>query len=808
MKVSLNWLKEYVDFDLTPEALAEELDMTGTGVESIQYFGRDMQNIVVGQIKKIGKHPNADKLTVCQVDIGKRELLNIVCGAPNAKEGAVVPLALVGAKLPNGFEIQQAKIRGAVSEGMMCSEAELELGEDTSGLMMLEEGAPIGEEISKFLGLEDVVLELEITPNRPDCLGMIGIAREIAAITGNPLRIPQIDMVENGEEAEACAQVEILDADLCPRYTAKIIKDIRIISSPKWMQQRLERAGVRPINNVVDITNYVMLETSQPLHAFDYDRLVQNRIIVRKAKKGETMVSLDDVTRQLDASMLVIADAKKPIALAGVMGGLYSEVSAITKNILLESAHFNPRNIMRTARRLGMQSEAAARFEKHIDPSGTVYAANRAAKFMAEFGGGRVLKGQVDVYPKPIKASRIDLSTRKVNKFLGTRLSKAKMVGILQSLQFEVSEANKGKGSRLKDADIRVTIPTFRPDLEREVDLIEEIVRLYGYNKVKSTLPESRGNRGGLSARQKLERRTRDFLISAGLREVIGYGFISPGDFDKMGLSPDCPLRQVVNLLNPLSSEQSVMRSTLIPGLLTMAKYNVNREQSNVQIFEMGRVFKLSKKQLPYEIFTLGGALTGSWHSNQWYEEAAEVDFFDMKGVMGTLFDHLKIDEWHLISAVHPSFHPGRCAEIIIENQAIGIMGEIHPEVQQAFDIPERIQHFEINLDKLYSYAKSMKKFEEIPRFPGVLLDIAVVVDKETRVSELEKTIREKGGGLLKSIDLFDVYQGDQLEEGKKSIAFSLRFRANDRTLGLNEIKKIHGRIVDKLSALGAELRS
>ena len=808
MKVSLNWLKEYVDFDLTPEALAEELDMSGTGVESIRYFGRDVQNIVVGQIKQIDKHPNADKLTVCQVDIGKRELLNIVCGAPNAKEGAVVPLALVGARLPNGFEIKQAKIRGAVSEGMMCSEAELELGEDASGLMMLEEGAPIGEEISKFLGLEDVVLELEITPNRPDCLGMIGIAREVAAITGNPLRIPQIDLVENGEKAEDYAQVEIIDTDLCPRYTAKIIKDIRIMSSPRWMQQRLERAGVRPINNVVDITNYIMLETSQPLHAFDYDRLAENRIVVRRAKKGETMVSLDDVTRQLDSSMLVIADAKEPVALAGVMGGLYSEVSATTKSILLESAHFNPRSIMRTARRLGLQSEAAARFEKHIDPSGTLYAANRAAQFMAEIGGGHVLKGQVDVYPNPIKASSTDISTGKVNQFLGTRLSKARMVGILQSLQFEVSERKKEKGSRLKAADLRVTIPTFRPDLEREIDLIEEIVRLYGYNKVKSTLPESRGNRGGLTSRQKMERRTREFLISAGLREVIGYGFINPGDFDKMGLSPDCPLRQVVNLLNPLSSEQSVMRSTLIPGLLTMAKYNVNREQSNVQVFEMGRVFKISKKQLPYEIFTLGGVLTGSWHSHQWYEESEEVDFFDMKGVIGTLFDYLNIDDWHLISAEHPSFHPGRCAELLIENQTIGIMGEIHPEVQRAFDLPERIKCFEINLDKLYSYAQSMKKFEEIPRFPGVLLDIALVVDEETRVSELEKTIREKGGRLLKSIDLFDVYQGDQLEKGKKSIAFSLCFRADDRTLDLNEIKKIHGRIVDKLGTLGAELRS
>ncbi len=807
MKVSLSWLKEYVDVDLTPEALAEQLDMTGTAVEGIHYYGQELEKIVVGRIKRIKAHPGADKLTVCEVDVGQERLFDIVCGAPNVEEEAVVPVALVGASLPGGFAIKKAKIRGAISEGMMCSEAELGLGEDTSGLMILAETAPIGEKISKFLELEDAVLELEITPNRPDCLGMIGVAREIAAAIGGDFRVPVIDYQEANESAQDWTQVEILDADLCPRYTAKVIKEVEIKHSPSWMQQRLEKAGVRPINNIVDITNYVMLETSQPLHAFDYDKLGENRIVVRKAGKGEVMVSLDGVTRQLNETMLVIADANEPVALAGIMGGFYSEVSSRTTSVLLESAHFNPSNIMRTSRNLGMQSEAAARFEKGVDPNGTVYAANRAAQLMTELGVGRPLKGQVDAYPKRINPAKVAFSTARANRILGTKLSKSKITGIFNDLELQVVKTGQKRG-RAAIANLEVSIPTFRPDLEREIDLIEEIVRLHGYNKVKSTLPESSGKRGGLTARQKQERQTRDFLVSAGLTEVISYGFISPGELDKLGLPEDSLLRQVVELLNPLSGEQSIMRTTLIPGILSIVRHNVNREQENVQIFEMGGVFESTQDEMPEETLSLAGALTGKWSSDQWYVKAEETDLFDVKGILDALFRYLNVSDWHLMHALHPAFHSGRCAEIIVEQQVVGIFGEIHPKTQRAYDLAQRVQVFEMNLDALFDYVKSAKPFREIPRFPGISLDIALEVDEHIRVNELEKVIIEKGGGLLKSVHLFDLYQGEQLEKGKKSVAYSLYFRADDRTLDLEEIKRIHSRIVKKLKELGAELRS
>jgi len=810
MRVSLNWLREYVDFDLSPEELAEQFDMTGTGVEAIEHFGRDLQKIVVGLVRKVEKHPNADKLTVCRVDIGKKELLDIVCGAPNVREGIKVPVALVGAKLPGGFNIQKTKIRGIASEGMMCSEAELELGEDTSGLMILDEGAPVGVEIGKALGLQDAVLELEITPNRPDCLGMIGIAREVAAIVGAPLRIPQLELKEDEERADDATGVEIIDADLCPHYAAKIIKDIKILPSPAWMQRRLEKAGLRPINNIVDITNYVMLETSQPLHAFDYDRLAENRIVVRRPKRGEIIETLDEVTRQLDETMLVIADAGEPVALAGVMGGLRSEVSSKTTNILLESAHFNAASIMRTSRKLGLQSEAAARFEKCIDPNGVIFAANRAAQLMAELGGGRLLKGEVDAYPNPIRPRKIRLRTKRVNQILGTRLSGAKITGILESLELKISKDGKSTRDEAQPAapDLQATIPTFRPDLEREIDLIEEIVRLYGYNKVKSTLPERSGKKGGLSSRQKLERSTKNFLIACGLSQVLGYGFINPEDFDKLRLPADSPLRQVITLLNPLTAEQSVMRSTLLPGLLNILKHNVNRDQTNVQIFEMGRVFEPSADKLPHESLMLSGALTGHWHRDSWYEKAEEVDFFDVKGIQDAFFEHLNVSEWYLVRALHPSLHPGKCAEIFIENEAIGIMGEIHPETQRNFELSESVGVFELNLDRLLSYVQPLRHFEEIPRFPGVAMDVAVVVAEEVAASEIEKIIKEEGGKLLRRVDLFDVYRGGQVSGGKKSLAFSLSFRSDDRTLDLDEVKKIHGRIISKLAQIGAELRT
>jgi len=801
MKVSLNWLKEYVDFNISVEELVEKLNLSGTAVESVRYLGKGLENIVVGQIKKIESHPNADKLVVCDVDVGTEEL-TIVCGAKNMKEGDKVPVALVGVVLPSGMEIKKTKLRGVESYGMMCSAIELNLGEDASGLMILESNLKIGEEFSKALDLEDVVLELEITPNRPDCLGVIGIAREIAAITGEELKKPLIEIKETAESAKDFAGVEIMDADLCPRYVARIVKNVKIGPSPKWLQQRLKTVGLRPINNVVDITNYVMWETSQPLHAFDYEKLKDGKIIVRRAKEGETIVTLDDVERQLSESVLVITDLSGPVALAGVMGGTTTEVSDDTTTILLESAHFKPSNIMRTSRGLSLISESSLRFERGIDPNGVVFAADRAAQLMAELAGGKVLKGVIDVYPKIINPRTLKLRVNRVNRILGTDLSVGEMDKILESLGLDISKS--------ENATLSVLVPTFRPDLEREIDLIEEIARVYGYNRIQSTLPESSGKQGGLSFSQRVEKRIKSSLIASGFWETINYSFIAPNLFEKIRLNNKHPLASCIVLKNPLSEDQSVLRTTLIPGLLDVVKRNVNRDIYNVSIFEMGRVFRpVSGEELPDEPLMVAGAATGSWREDQWYGKEQSIDFFDIKGALENLLNDLGVEEWFLQRALHPTFHPGKCAEVFVNNEVAGILGEIHPEVNSAYGFPNKVVVFELFVDTLVSHARLLTRFEGIPRYPGTSLDISLIVDDNVSNEQIIKVIRTVGSKLLKEVRLFDLYKGEKIPKGKKSLAYSLIYRASDRTLTDEEVMKVQGRVIAALEKnLGAEIRA
>jgi len=802
MLVPISWLKEYIDFELSPDELAEQLNLTGTAVESIKTLGEGLENVRVGQLLEVKPHPDADKLSVTTVYIGRPETLQVVCGAKNIKPGDKVPVALIGAHLPNGVEIRAAKLRGVTSQGMLCSQAELKLGNDTGGIYILPEDVEVGELFAKAMGLDDTILELEITPNRPDCLSMVGVAREVGMITGGKLRKPAVSVSESPEKAEDVASVEILDPDLCPRYVARIIKGVKIGPSPGWMQQRLQKAGMRPINNIVDITNYVMLELAQPLHAFDFDTLKGRKIIVRRAKNGEHITTLDGVIRELDESMLVIADAERAVALAGVMGGADTEVSDETVDVLLESAYFEPKSIMRTSRNLGLLSESSARFEKGIDPNGSAFAADRAAQLMAEIAGGSVMQGAIDVYPNIIEPKKLPLRMERVNAILGTRLSVEEIISILSRIELSASPV---EGT----TDMWVIAPTFRPDLEREIDLIEEVARIYGYNNIESTLPESSGKQGGLSLRQKIAESIKNRLVASGLSEIITYSFIDPRDVDKLQVPEGDPFRWFVKLMNPLSEELSVLRTTLLVNLLRVLKYNVNREQYDVQVFEVGHVFWHEKgKELPEEETMLGIALTGAWQADQWYEKARGVDFFDLKGAIEAVMDELGVTDWSVRQFAHPALHPGRSAELLIGDDSIGFFGELHPDAQAAIDMP-RAFVAELNFNKLIDKAKIVKTFAEIAKYPAISLDIAVLVDADVMHDRLLEIIEAEGRPILEQVRLFDLYTGKGIPEGKKSMAYSMVFRAPDRTLTDEEALDARERIVDRLNKeLGAEIRA
>ncbi len=803
MLVLYSWLKEYIDCKLPPDELADRLTMSGTRVERVEKRSLGFNKVVVGQIKSIVDHPNAENLVVCEVNVGE-EVLKIVCGAKNMKTGDKVAVALEGAKLPTGVTIKAAKIRDIVSYGMLCSEAELGLGEDSSGLLILKPEAQIGIELQTALDISDAVFEFEITPNRPDCLSVIGIAREVAAITAGKLRIPRPEIKESKRRIYEITSVKILDSELCPRYMARVIDGVKIGPSPSWMQKRLIASGFRPINNIVDITNYITLESGQPLHAFDLDKLKEKRIVVRRADAGEEIMTLDGMERQLGPEMLVIADADNPVALAGIMGGADSEVTEDTKTILLESAHFNPVSISRTSRQLGLSSEASLRFEKRIDPNGVIFAANRACELMQELAGGEVLQGLIDEYP--VKTNPVTLSVRpeKANQVLGTNLSAHEMVEILERL---------GLSTKFQGSDhnmISVNIPTFRLDLEREIDLIEEIARIYGFQLIPSTLPASRARAGGLSRQQKIRRMIRDTLVGAKLREAITYSFINPKDLDRLKFPTEGIWRKVVRIKNPLSEEQSIMRTTMLHGLLTALTHNLSRDIYDVQLFEIGRVF-ISQKvdELPLEPVRIGAVLTGAWRSHVWYETPESINFFDMKGIIEALLEVLGIDEWELRSNDFPAFHPYRAAEVLIAGEKAGLMGELHPEVLNSYDLKARVYAFELDEDVLIRNSKRLPAYEEIPRFPGIPLDIALVVDEKIPAAKVEEIIQSEGGELLREVRIFDVYRGKQVPLGKKSLAYSLLYQAEDRTLTDLEVKKVQNRIVSRLQKeLDAEIRS
>lgn len=807
MLVPLNWLREYVEIDVAPARLAELFDLTGTEVERIQATGEELDGVVVGRILKLYPHPNADKLVLADVTTGTGELdtaeLHIVCGAKNMAEGDKVAVVVPGATLPDGTVIKEANIRGEVSQGMMCSVRELGIGDEHEGILILPADAPVGGSVSEHLGFKDVVLDLAVTPNRPDELGMIGVAREVSAILGKSLVKPTVSVEEGDKAVHTEAEIRILDPDLCHRYVGRMIEGVKVGPSPLWMARRLEAAGIRPINNVVDVTNYVMLETGQPLHAFDYSRLADATIIVRRARQGEILTTLDGVARDLTPDTLLITDPSGPIAMAGVMGGENSEVSGETTTVLLESANFDPVSIARTSRKLGMNSEASMRFERGVDVGGAASAADRAIQLIKEVAGGDILAGSIDVYPEAAPPLEVLMRPARVNKVLGTQIEASEMADILRRLGFEVGQEREPSG----ELKFQVTVPTFRPDVSREADLIEEVGRIFGFNLVISSLPEESDKRGRLSVAQKKSREMREILAGAGLFETMTYSMVDPKDLDRLSLPADSPLRKAVGLSNPISEEQSIMRTTLLPGIIRAIQHNANRDEPNVQLFEWGRVFfDEVGRELPREETVLGIGLAGTWRESSWYEAAAPpVDLFDLKGILEMLFERLDVSWWTRSSSL-PFYHPGKQAEVGGGDRSFGSFGELHPEVLAAFDIAGPIVAGQFEVDRIIASAQQ-RRVAEIPRFPGIRLDLAVVVDESVTAAAVEEVIRKAAGELLTDVRLFDLYRGGQVPEGKKSMAYGLFYQA-DRTLTDSEVAGVQERVVGELKkTLGATIR-
>lgn len=805
MRVSYKWLKEYVDIPVSPEELAEKMTMAGVAVENIEYLGRDIDKIVTGKIESVIQHPDADKLLICQINTGS-EMHQVVTGAPNVKPGKVAFLALVGATLP-GLKISKVKLRGVESNGMLCSAQELGLDpanfpeDQRNGILLFDDDTPLGIDVKEFLGLDDAILELDLTPNRADCMSMIGVAREVAAVLGTAFRMPQMAEEKQNEALMGKLGIKIDNPELCGRYVGRIIRNVKIAPSPHWMQQRLLAAGVRPISNIVDVTNYVMLEFGQPLHAFDYDKITDKQIIIRSAKPGEKMRTLDGVDRQLTEDMLVISDPAGPTAIAGVMGGLESEITDQTTSVLLESASFNPASILRTSRKLGLRSEASMRFEKGIDINNCLMVAHRACQLLAEMGAGEPVEGWVDNYSAPKENPVIRLRPARIALLLGIEIPNKQIKDIIERLDFKIQEDGD---------DFIVEVPTRRGDVTTEIDLVEEVARLYGYNNIPTTLPEGATTEGKKTLRQSLVDKTVDALTGSGLTEIITLSFMNPRVFDLLNLPENDSRRKAVMIQNPLSEEQRILRTTMLPGVLDILSRNVARKNADLAFFEIGNTFTPTQDdKLPKETLSLVAAVMGktpSW----WQSPAKQMDFYYLKGILENLFAQLNINDYSFVpEAGDSALHPGRTASIHVKGEEIGIIGEIHPNVAENYRLNERTYIMHVDLDAIINFAGGLKKFNQLPKYPGIERDIAVVVPSNIFASDLNEAIRQAGGSLLERISLFDVFQGEQIKSGYKSMAFALKFQAADRTLTDEEVNEVYQKIQKSLQErFNAELRA
>ncbi|CAM3752707.1 phenylalanine--tRNA ligase subunit beta [Mesobacillus zeae] len=803
MLVSYKWLQEYVDLTgVSAEELGERITKSGIEVEGVDKLNEGVSGLVVGHVIECEKHPNAEKLNKTLVDIGEEEPVQIVCGAANVAKGQKVAVATVGAVLPGNFKIKKAKLRGESSHGMICSlqelgiEGKLIAKEFAEGIYVFPEDTEVGQDAMALLGRDDQVLELGLTPNRADCMSMIGVAYETAAILGKDVKLPEPKAAEISEQASDYIKINIEAKEDNPLYVAKVVKNVKVGPSPLWLQGRLMAAGIRPHNNVVDITNYILLEYGQPLHAFDYDRLGSKEILVRRAKSGETIETLDSVKRSLSEEHLVITNGAEPIALAGVMGGANSEVNADTVTVLIESAYFAGASIRKSSKDHGLRSEASSRFEKGVDPARVHKAAERAAELMAELTGGEVLAGSVEADYLDKSEKTVSTTLGKINSVLGTELEMKEIENIFARLQFRSTADND---------TISVIVPTRRGDITIAEDLIEEVARLYGYDNLPSTLPVVASVPGRLTDYQKKRRVVRRYLEGAGLYQAVTYSLTSRDKALQYALEE----REPVELAMPMSEERSMLRLSIVPQLLEVLKYNTARQNDNLAMYETGTVFlKDGVSELPEEREHLSGALTGLWGSHPWQGEKKPVDFFVLKGILEGLFAKLGLEERVQFKAGEmDGMHPGRTAEVLLDGERVGFAGQVHPTVQKEMDLKETYV-FELSLKMLLDAKSEPLHYIAIPRFPSITRDIALVVDKVQSAGELKEIIAGAGGRLLKEVGVFDLYEGDRMEEGKKSIAFSLKYYDPEKTLTDEDIAKTHEKVLASVKEqAGAVLR-
>ena len=797
MRIPYRWLREFVDTTAGPRDLTERLTMAGVETSPVALGASELAGLVVAEVLDVAPHAAGGALRVCEVSTGA-ERYRVLCGAPNVKAGVRAAFAPPGATLPGGRAITVATIRGTASEGMLCSAAELGVGDDASGILLLGADAPVGADLVSHLGLDDAILEVEVTPNRPDCLSILGVAREVAALTAGRLRPPDCRVHEDPGVTTAGWRVTIEDPELCARYAARLITDVTVGPSPGWLAQRLRAVGLRPINNVVDVTNYVLWELGHPLHAFDGDLLSGRHVVVRRARPGETVVTLDGQSRPLGDATLVIADADRAVAVAGVMGGANTEVRDSTRTVLLESAYFAPGSIRRTAKTLGLSTEASYRFERGADVEGLRDALDRAARLIAELGGGRVAAGVLDAYPAPRRPVAVPLRLERIQRVVGACPPATVVANILRDLGFPATERNGA---------FEVMVPAFRRDVAIEDDLVEEITRVWGYDQIPSTLPS-----GTLTLtrrpRHLVARDTvRRSLVAAGFQEAVSLSPIDPAHLRHMALAPDDA--RIVRLQNPLAADRSVLRPTLLFGLLEALATNVRRQTLDVRLFEVGRVFEgRGEGELPREDTRVGVVLTGLRAPRAWYAPRARVDVFDVKGAVEGLVEALGRGEVGVEPAAAPYLEDGRAATVLVQGTPVGMLGELHPDVQRAFDLPTPVYVAEVSLDALEALPSRAIQHRALARYPGIQRDLAVVIPAGAPSADVGRAIDAIRAPSLRRVVLFDVYEGPQVGPGRKSLAYSLLYQSDDRTLTDAEVNRAHADVVERLRAeLGAEVR-
>ena len=811
MQVSIKWLKDYIDFDWSAEELADRFTMAGVPVENVIRADEGLDKVVTGRIEKLTKHPDSDHLQICQMNVGEKELVQIITGAQNVAEGQVVPVAMIGAHLPNGLHIKKGKLRGLPSNGMLCSAGELHLDltklteEEKDGIYILPPDTPVGVPAKDVLGLDDVVLEFERTANRGDCFSVIGLVREIAVLTGNKPKWPVIACKED-DEAKAADMVSVgIEArDLCDRFSARGIKNVKIGPSPEWMQQRLEGAGIRAINNVVDVTNFVMIELGQPMHAYDYDEITGHTLTARLAKAGENLHTLDDSSRLAKGTELVIADAEHPAGLAGIMGGLETEVTEKTTTVVLEAASFNGPSIRRTARACGLHSEASGRFARGVDVTNTPRALERACQLLQDMGACTVTQGVVDCYPEKKQPVTIDYTTDEINRRLGTAIPGEAMVKILTSLGFEV----EAKGNE----SYHVTVPSWRNDCTYMEDLSEEVARIYGFDNIASTTPFGRMVQGKQSTKQNFVDKIKHTLTSLGMTEELSFAFTSTDLFDKLLVPEDSPLRQAIPILNPLTDEAPLVRTCLLTSIMENAVRNFSRKNNDIKLFDVAPVFlpkQLPLTELPEERLMVAGLITGRREEVGWNQGNEMVDFFDMKGIVEELFRALGISKYTVEAGEHFAMHPGKTALFKKGREVIASVGELHPQAAENFGIKQKVYLFEMDLEVLMKYTGKSFHFESLPKYPAIARDLAIVVDEDVASADIERVIAKNGGKHFKDVTLFDVYTGEHVAKGKKSMAFNLQFQSKDKTLTDEEADAAFKNILKAVEKhFAAELRA